>query len=113
MRLVMTYEESDDCTYWRTITLPIIHDSPEAAYVDFIETLDNARTKYEEYKKYVSDLHNRSKPDFMTTIKAFAKTGITGGDFQWHGLGRFNIDLFANNEYPKFETLDEWYAGLD
>lgn len=107
----MIYQTSDNTTYWVDHILPIIHDSPESAYVSFIEALELARKRYEEYQQFSSRMDMQNLDD-MKKFKALALTRINTGDFEWNKQ-MFNIDDFWNEEYPNFQTVDEWYKDLE
>ncbi len=47
MRLIVEYTSTDGYTFWNTITVPVLHESPESFIVEFDEKCHAARASDE------------------------------------------------------------------
>lgn len=89
MRLIMTYSEGDGCTYSCDNVLPIEHESPEAALVDFEEKF-NAALK-----------GPRAPCEFTFADKTFLPYVFFEPSME---VGRGPTYIA-----PNFQTVDEWF----
>jgi hypothetical protein len=87
MRLILSFNVSDDCTFSYTETVPIEAESPEAAIVEFEEQCTAAKARCE-------------KSWFDGEFTAFGRTFDTT-NFYSGGL----IQL------PSIQTFDEWFEA--
>lgn len=81
MRLVIEFSAGDGCTWWATVSVPVVYESAEAFAVDFEEACLKAKSSAEY------------------TFK-FAGYDWEPGDFIIDG------DYFP----PDILTVDEWFA---
>lgn len=86
MKIVMTYDVTDGCTYSCEVTLPLEYDSPEQAKLDF-EAAFNAANVIDPV------------------------TGYFHGTFMMFGQEFFVVTFKYEGEVtlPNFYSLDEWF----
>lgn len=87
MRLILSFNVSDQCTYSYTETVPIEAESPEAAIVEFEAQCNAAQTKLE--KRWFS------------------------GEFTACGRTFDTTNFYIDGQYwpPSIQTFDEWFEA--
>ena len=86
MKIVMTYDVSDGCTYSCEVTLPLEYDSPEQALLDF-EAAFNAANVVDPVTGYFHGVFTVFGQEFFVVT------------FKYEGV----VTL------PNFYSLDEWF----
>lgn len=85
MRLVMKYYTDIEFSYYSVVALPIIHESPESALVEFEELYNAARA---------------GDGQFM----------FAGASFYTYEFCGYDPNTYIA---PEFLTLDEWYGDCN
>lgn len=102
MRLIMQYQDSDDCTYSCTVTLPFIYESAEAALEDFSTVLNATVKAWNDYRNDNSVGFTVPKCDGYFT---FAGHEFTIGDFISNGGKSVYL--------PEIYTIDEYFKDVE
>ncbi len=109
----MTYTVGDGYTWWSDCVLPIVEESPEAAYCHFSDKMEECKNKEEEFNK-LGDWRDFSQCD-TEKYKEWLDTrnaAYFNGTFEWN-THEFNYYEMSDNRSINFLTLDEWYDTLD
>lgn len=76
MKIVMMYTQTDGCTYASDCTLPINHESVEAAAYEFEQALSQAELGvFEVFNKefWAAHFNDEYRPEFLTIDEWFDK----------------------------------------
>jgi hypothetical protein len=122
MKLVLTYQISDGCTYSNDLNIPFEYESKEKAEYDLYAEWE--RVQREEltetvYKKKNEPKQNASKekwnsywdwmPKINNTLKLGNITDLNVNDFtKWTDWGEKYLGTKEYDE-PSILTLDEWF----
>ena len=91
MRLIVSYQVTDGCTYSADIVVPVVYESAEAFLVDFENAVKSAKEKY-------------------------ASFSLGGQEFDSYRFVEISFDRGSKKEeiyLPDVYTVDEWFATIN
>lgn len=118
IKLVISFEDGDGCTYSCTKHVPILYESGEAFLVEFEEV---CKAKEAEWKEYVERNSKLTREQRLERIRNHVvdifdeEIKFAGANFgSWHQFFSDKMDgnyRVISREYhaPEVQTLDEWF----
>jgi hypothetical protein len=107
MKIVMTYEVSDGCTYSNIVHDCLEHDSVEQAFSDFVDKCRERRKKYAEYWNNLQKLPIAERLD-INRERITDAFEFCGREYNASSFIKTN-DGEVYEDFPEFDELDNWF----